>query len=82
MNGGPSGLYSTQSYDATNIILAGLAAGKTSHADLNAFIGSYTGDGVSGPIAFDQYGDIKQSVIFAYTVKNGKLDTANPKPIS
>ena len=82
VNGGPSGLYSTQSYDATNIILAGLAAGKTSHADLNAFIGSYTGDGVSGPIAFDQYGDIKQSVIFAYTVKNGKLDTANPKPIS
>jgi branched-chain amino acid transport system substrate-binding protein len=82
VNGSPSGLYSTQSYDATNIILAGIAAGKTSHADLNAFIGAYTGDGVSGPIAFDKYGDIKESVIFAYTVKNGKLDTANPTPIS
>ena len=36
---------------------------------------------MSGPIAFDDNGDIKQSVIFAYTVKNGKLDTANPTPI-
>ena len=80
--GSDAGLYSTQSYDAANIFLAGLDAGKTSHADMNAFIGSYTGDGVSGPIAFDEYGDIKESVIFAYMVKNGKLDTANPTPIS
>jgi len=82
VNGSASGLYSTQAYDAANIFLAGLDAGKASHEDMNAFVGSYTGDGVSGPIAFDQYGDIKESVIFAYTVKNGKLDTANPKPIS
>jgi len=82
VNNSDAGLYSTQSFDATNIILAGLDAGKTSHQDLNDFIGAYTGDGVSGPIAFDQYGDIKESVIFAYTVKNGELDTANPTPIS
>ena len=80
--GAPSGLYSTQAYDAANIFLAGLDAGKSSHEDMNAFIGSYTGDGVSGPIAFDQYGDIKESVIFAYIVKDGKLDTSNPTPIS
>jgi branched-chain amino acid transport system substrate-binding protein len=82
VNGSPSGLYSTQAFDATNIFLAGIDAGDTSASALNDFIGSYTGDGVSGPIAFDQYGDIKESVIFAYTVKNGKLDTANPTPIS
>jgi branched-chain amino acid transport system substrate-binding protein len=79
--GSDSGLYSTQSYDATNIFLAGIQAGKTSHADMNTFIGSYTGTGVSGPIAFDSKGDIKQSTIYAYTVKNGQLDTANPTPI-
>ena len=79
--GADSGLYSTQSYDAANIILAGLDAGKTSHADLNSFIGSYTGNGVSGPISFDSKGDIKTSTIFAYKVANGKLDTANPSPI-
>ena len=82
VNNAPSGLYSTQAYDAANIFLAGIAAGKTSHADLNSFVGAYSGDGVSGPIAFDKFGDIKESVIFAYKVANGKLDTANPTPIS
>ena len=48
---------------------------------MNTFIGAYTGNGVSGPIAFDDNGDIKQSAIFAYKVTNGKLDTANPTPI-
>lgn len=81
VNGADSGLYSSQSYDATNIILKGIEAGKTSHQDMNDFIGAYTGTGVSGPIAFDSNGDIKQSTIFAYKVANGKLDTANPTPI-
>ena len=76
------GLYSTQSFDATNIFLAALDAGKTDAAGINDFIGSYTGTGVSGPIAFDKFGDIKESVIFAYVVKDGELDTANPTPIS
>ena len=48
---------------------------------MNTFIGSYTGEGVSGPIAFDSNGDIKQSVIYAYKVAGGKLDAANPEPI-
>jgi branched-chain amino acid transport system substrate-binding protein len=81
VNGSDSGLYSTQSYDAANIYLAALDAGKTSHEDVIAFIDSYTGDGVSGPIAFDDKGDITESTIYAYTVKNGKLDTENPSPI-
>ena len=79
--GSPAGLYSTQSFDATNIFLAGLAEGNSSHEDMNTFIGGFTGDGVSGPIAFDDKGDIKQSTIFAYKVVDGKLDTANPSPI-
>jgi branched-chain amino acid transport system substrate-binding protein len=81
VNGTDAGLYSTQAYDAANIFLAGIDAGKTSHADMNTFIGSYTGNGVSGPIAFDSKGDIKTSVIYAYKVANGKLDTAHPTPI-
>ena len=80
--GSDAGLYSTQAFDATNIFLAALAAGKTTAADINTFIGSYTGNGVSGPIAFDKFGDVQETTIFAYTVKNGKLDTANPSPIS
>jgi branched-chain amino acid transport system substrate-binding protein len=82
VNNTDSGLYSTQSYDAANIFLAGVAAGASSdYAAMNTFIGSYTGQGVSGPIAFDDKGDIKESVIYAYEVKNGKLDVEHPTPI-
>ncbi len=81
VNGSPAGLYSTQAYDAANIFLAALGAGKTSHKDINAFIATYTANGASGPIAFDSKGDITASTIYAYIVKGGKLDTANPTPI-
>jgi branched-chain amino acid transport system substrate-binding protein len=78
---GATGLYATQSYDATNIFLAALEDGKESAEDINSFIGSYTGDGVSGPIAFDDKGDIKESKIYVYFVKGGKLDVENPKVV-
>ncbi|HMM93887.1 branched-chain amino acid ABC transporter substrate-binding protein [Phycicoccus sp.] len=79
--GNEAGLYTTQSYDAANIFLAALKAGKTEPKDINDFINSYSGDGVSGPISFDDKGDIKTSTIYAYMVKNGALDTENPTPI-
>jgi branched-chain amino acid transport system substrate-binding protein len=78
VNGKDAGLYSTQSYDATNIFLAGIEAGDSSHADMNTFIGSYTKTGVSGPIKFDDKGDISAQTIYAYKVSGGKLDTATP----
>ena len=49
---------------------------------LNDFIGSYSGDGVSGPISFDEHGDITESKIYAYFVKNGELDVEHPQAIS
>ncbi|MFV0462385.1 MAG: branched-chain amino acid ABC transporter substrate-binding protein [Nostocoides sp.] len=81
VTGAAAGLYTTQAYDAANIFLAALKAGKTSAQDINTFIGSYTGDGASGPIAFDDKGDIKVSTIYMYTVKDGKLDTENPEAV-
>ena len=78
---GATGLYATQAYDATNIFLAALEDGASDAEAINKFIGSYTGDGASGPIAFDDKGDIKQSTIYAYFVKDGKLDVENPEPI-
>jgi branched-chain amino acid transport system substrate-binding protein len=78
---GASGLYATQSYDATNIFLAALKDGASSAEDINKFIGDYEGDGVSGPIAFDDKGDIKESTIYVYKVADGKLDVDNPEAI-
>ncbi len=79
---GASGLYATQSYDATNIFLAAVKDGVSDPKALNDFIGSYSGDGVSGPIAFDEHGDITESKIYAYFVKNGELDVEHPQAIS
>jgi branched-chain amino acid transport system substrate-binding protein len=76
-----TGLYATQAYDATNIFLAALEDGASNAEDINKFIGSYTGDGVSGPIAFDDKGDIKQSTIYVYKVADGKLDVDHPEAI-
>jgi branched-chain amino acid transport system substrate-binding protein len=78
---GATGLYATQAYDATNIFLAAIEDGASSAKEINDFIGSYTGDGASGPIAFDDKGDIKESKIYAYLVKDGKLDVDNPEVI-
>lgn len=78
---GATGLYATQSYDAANIFLAALEDGASSPEEINDFIGSYSGEGVSGPIAFDENGDITESKIYAYFVKDGKLDVDNPQAI-
>jgi branched-chain amino acid transport system substrate-binding protein len=78
---GATGLYATQSYDAANIFLAALEDGASSAEEINEFIGSYTGDGASGPIAFDENGDITESQIYAYFVKDGELDVDNPEAI-
>ena len=78
---GATGLYATQAYDATNIFLAALDDGAETGEEINDFIGSYNEDGVSGPISFDDKGDIESSSIYAYFVKDGKLDLENPEQI-
>jgi branched-chain amino acid transport system substrate-binding protein len=67
VTGNDAGLYTTQSYDAANIFLAALKDGADSPEKINDFIGSYSGEGVSGPIAFDDKGDIKQVGYVMYT---------------
>ena len=78
---GATGLYASQSYDAANIFLGALEDGANSAEEINDFIGSYSGDGVSGAIAFDENGDITESQIYAYFVKDGELDVDNPEAI-
>jgi branched-chain amino acid transport system substrate-binding protein len=78
---GATGLYATQAYDATNIFLGAIEDGASTPEEINDYIGSYNGDGVSGPISFDDKGDIESSSIYAYFVKDGKLDLENPEQI-
>jgi len=79
VNKADAGLYSTQAYDAANIFLAGLEAGDSDYADMNTFIGSYTGSGVSGPVAFDSKGDIKESVIYRTRSRTASSTPRTPR---
>ncbi|MFI5959274.1 ABC transporter substrate-binding protein [Cryptosporangium sp. NPDC051539] len=51
-------VFTGEAYDATNALLAAFAAGKKSRADVNKFLDSYQGKGVTGPIAFKPDGDL------------------------
>jgi branched-chain amino acid transport system substrate-binding protein len=74
LNDRPAGVYSAHAYDATRIYLAALEAGKESRSAVNRFVGHYRGEGLGGPIAFDSRGDLRRSVMFAFTVLNGAID--------
>ncbi len=69
-----SGVYSVESYDAANIFLQGIRAGKTTRATMLKWVKAYTGKSVSGNvIKFDKNGDISYGLFAGFTSKNGVL---------
>ncbi len=65
--------YSAEAFDAANVFLDGIAAGKTSNADMNAFIASYDKPGVTKQIKFDAKGEPASVSVWAYKVEGGKI---------
>ncbi|GGM58534.1 ABC transporter substrate-binding protein [Dactylosporangium sucinum] len=74
--------YGPESYDAANVFLAGLQAGKATREDMVKYVRAYTGKGVAREIKFDASGnlDVPDPVIWSYKVANPymKIDTAIP----
>jgi ABC-type branched-subunit amino acid transport system substrate-binding protein len=68
--------YGPEAYDATNIFLAGLNAGKSTRADMLAFVNAYSGRGISRDIKFTVSGDLDVSnlQIWAYKVQGGYVE--------
>jgi branched-chain amino acid transport system substrate-binding protein len=74
----PYAAYGAFAYDAANAIIASVAKtigdGTWSNSMRDTLIkniGSYTADGATGAVGFDQYGDSKNKVLTAYAVTNG-----------
>ena len=65
--------YSAEAYDAANVFLAGIKAGKTSSEDMNAFIKSYDEKGVTKQVKFDDKGEPAEVSVWAYKVEGGKI---------
>jgi branched-chain amino acid transport system substrate-binding protein len=67
--------YGPEAFDATNIFLAGLNAGKSTRQDMLAYVNAYEGRGVARTIKFTVNGDLDVAnlQIWAYKVQNGNV---------
>lgn len=74
-----AGTYSAEAFDAANIFLAGIKAGKTSRKDMEAFVDAYEGQGITKKFKFTEAGEPDPSSIeiWAYEVKGGKIVASN-----
>jgi branched-chain amino acid transport system substrate-binding protein len=72
--GTTAGVYAVESIDATNILLAGIKAGKTDRVSLGKFITAFKGKGLAGTsLAFDKNGDISEGGFAGFEVTGGLL---------
>ena len=69
------GSYGAEGYDGAMVLLEGYKAGKSTRADLMAWVKAYDKQGVSKYIKFDPTGDVDKSkvVIWSYEVKGGQI---------
>jgi len=79
----PSAAYGGYSFDAANAIIAALKTSLASASDVKsareattAAVGKVSFDGVTGKVAFDQYGDSTSKVLTVYKVDAGKWAAA------
>lgn len=67
------GTYSTEGYDVMNVFLNGIEAGKTTRADMLKWVTDYDEDGLTKHISFDDKGDVEESSVYAYEIKDGEI---------
>lgn len=66
--------YAAESYDAANLLIAGVRAGNTTRAKLLDYVNSgITFDGVTKKIQFDGRGNVKSSSVYLFDVRDSKL---------
>ena len=80
INGTVPGTYSTEGYDATNILLRGIAAGNDDRPSLLEYVESLreVPEAISKEVVFTDDGNIEAQGILVFKVENGEivLDTA------
>jgi branched-chain amino acid transport system substrate-binding protein len=80
----PYAAYGAYSFDAANAIIAALKTSLKDASDVESArqktvdaMGSVSFDGVTGKVAFDQYGDTTSKVLTVYKVQSGKWAAVN-----
>jgi branched-chain amino acid transport system substrate-binding protein len=74
-DGASPGTYSSEGFDATNILIEGIKAGNTTRADLLAYVEGLTSyEGISKTLSFEENGNVKGTDVFFFEVKDGKIE--------
>jgi branched-chain amino acid transport system substrate-binding protein len=71
--GSAPGAYSGEGYDAANLILQAVGAGKTTGKDINDFLSTVSYKGLTKTFKFDSKGEVSTATIYVYGVKNAKV---------
>ena len=69
LNGAAPGVYSTEGYDLTTIMLTGIDSGVTDRAGLVDFVKNYDGLGLARQYKWDATGELSSSLIWIYKVQ-------------
>jgi branched-chain amino acid transport system substrate-binding protein len=67
-------LYAPEAYDCAKVFLDGLAAKKFDRKGMAAFVETYNKKGVTKQIKFDATGEVAGDAVYAYVVKDGKIE--------
>ncbi len=67
------GTYSAEAFDAATVFLDGIDAGKTTRADMLAFVNGYSKQGLTKMISFDAQGEVADKGVWAYKMVGGKV---------
>ncbi len=68
-NNAEPGVYSTEGYDLTTIMLKGIDAGKNTKAAMADFVKNYDGDGLARHYKWNAQGELDNALIWIYKVQ-------------
>ena len=73
--GNDPGTYSTEAFDAANILMAGIAAGNTDRESLLEYVEGLTAveEAISKEVVFEENGNIEAQGVFLFEVKDGEF---------
>ncbi|WP_154793071.1 branched-chain amino acid ABC transporter substrate-binding protein [Occultella kanbiaonis] len=72
------GTYSTEGFDAMNILLQGILDGNTDRPSLLEWVNNYDAEGITKHITFDETGEVAEVVVYQYPVEGGEIQQGVP----
>ena len=71
--GSAPGTYSAEAFDATNVLLKAVDAGKTTSKAINDYLSTVSYPGLTKTLKFDSKGEVSSATIYVYVVKSGTV---------